>query len=181
MISWKLILAILFSISGGILASLDLNQLKFVFGLGELFVLTSAFLFVLYSRSIARYLTYASQISVLSISTLSGGIGMLMVTIFTRFLGNELSYSFEPEYLIPLLFLGIISMGFSVQFWFYGVKRLGVTQASLLQNLAPVFVMLIMLILGKNFEVMKVIGGTLVILAAVITQIEKKSKNSSKI
>ena len=181
MISWKLILAILFSISGGILASLDLNQLKFVFGLGELFVLTSAFLFVLYSRSIASYLTYASQISVLSISTLSGGIGMLMVTIFTRFLGNELSYSFEPEYLIPLLFLGIISMGFSVQFWFYGVKRLGVTQASLLQNLAPVFVMLIMLVLGKSFEVMKVIGGALVILAAVITQIEKKTKNSSKI
>ena len=99
---------------------------------------------------------------------------MLIVTIFTRFLGNELSYSFEPEYIIPLLFLGIISMGFSVQFWFYGVKRLGVTQASLLQNLAPVFVMLIMLVLGKSFEVMKVIGGALVILAAVITQIEKK-------
>ena len=72
-------------------------------------------------------------------------------------------------------------MGFSVQFWFYGVKRLGVTQASLLQNLAPVFVMLIMLVLGKSFEVMKVIGGALVILAAVITQIEKKTKNSSKI
>ena len=96
---------------------------------------------------------------------------------------------FDRYILLPEWFTGLqaghgetlISLGFSVQFWFYGVKRLGVTQASLLQNLAPVFVMLIMLVLGNNFEVMKVIGGALVILAAVITQIENKSKNSSKI
>ena len=174
MISWKLMLALLFSILGGMLASVELDQLKFVFGLGELFVFTSVFLFVLYSRQTLHYLTFAPQISVLSISTLSGGLGMLIVTILSGFMGNELNYSFEPRYLIPLLILGIISMGLSVQLWFYGVKRLGVTQASLLQNLAPVFVMLIMLVLGNRFEGMKALGGLFVICAAVIAQMEKK-------
>mgnify|MGYP001336976981 CR=1 FL=1 len=173
-ISWNLALALLFSIVGGMLASFEMEQFKLIFGIGELFVFASIFLFVLYSRQTLKYLKCATQISVLSISTLSGGIGMLIVTILSSFMGNELNYSFEPRYLIPLLILGIISMGLSVQFWFYGVKRLGVTQASLLQNLVPLYVMLIMLALGNSFQGMKALGGLFVIFAAIIAQIEEK-------
>ena len=99
---------------------------------------------------------------------------MLVLTLVSTGMGNELRYSFEPLYLIPLLFLGIVSMGISIQLWFYGAGRLGVTHAALLQNLVPAFVMLIMLVLGHSFDGMKALGGVFVICAAVIAQMDKK-------
>ena len=173
-ISWKLMLALVFSIIGGLVASLEPDQLNFVFGFGELAVLAGVFLFVLYSRTTLHFLSFAPQISVLSISTLSGGLGMLVLTLVSGGMGNELRYSFEPVYLMPLLFLGIVSMGISIQLWFYGAGRLGVTHAALLQNLVPAFVMLIMLALGHSFDGMKALGGVFVICAAVIAQTDKK-------
>ena len=169
-IGWKLMLALVFSVTGGLLASLKPDQLRFEFGFGELGVLASAFFFVLYSRTILHYFSDTPQLSLLSIATLSGGASLLAFALVSSILGVELRYTSEPIYLMQLLFLGIFSMGISTCLWFYGAGRLGVTHAALHQNLVPAFVMLIMLLLGQGFDWMKALGGIFVVSGAVIAQ-----------
>ena len=57
--------------------------------------------------------------------------------------------------------------------WFRGVAALGVTIASLQQNLVPVFVLVQIAILGQDLDPVKIFGGVLVVMGALIAQIRK--------
>lgn len=178
-VTWRLSAALGLSVTGGIVATLQPEQLTLVFGFGELALLTAMVAFVLYSRSVVRFLSDAPQLSVLSIATLSGALGLLVLTFIAHGLGEVRRVDFSTDSLLLLLFLGVFSMGISIRLWMYGAQKLGVTVAALHQNLTPVWVMLIMLVLGHGFSWQKVAGGVLVVTAAVIAQFQAVELSAS--
>ena len=178
-VTWRLSAALGLSVTGGIVATLQPEQLNLVFGFGELALLTAMVAFVLYSRSVVSFLSDAPQLSVLSIATLSGALGLLVLTFIAHGLGEVRRIDFSTDSLLLLLFLGVFSMGISIRLWMYGAQKLGVTVAALHQNLTPAWVMLIMLVLGHGFSWQKVAGGVLVVTAAVIAQFQAVELSAS--
>ena len=108
------------------------------------------------------------------LTMIAGSVGLLLATFIAGFFGYELKQDFSFNSVMVVLFLGVFSTGLSVLLWLHGAKRLGVTTAGLHQNLVPVFVMLIMFILGEGFQWREGVGGLLVICGASIAQLRNR-------
>ena len=100
--------------------------------------------------------------------------GFVAGNFHAGFFGYELKQDFSFNSIMVVLFLGIFSTGLSVLLWLHGAKSLGETTAGLHQNLVPIFVMLIMFILGEGFQWREGVGGLLVISGAIIAQLRKR-------
>ena len=167
----RLAFAVLFSVGGGLVASLDPVQMTIQFGLGELLVFASVVFWVLYTRMTIHYLYDSPQLGAYSVSMLTAGSCLLLAGLIASGFGIALSQDFSTGSLAAVVFLGVFSTGISIILWFYGSKQLGVTTAALHQNLVPVFVMLIMFAMGEGFDWQKAVGGTLVVAGAILAQL----------
>ncbi|MEX0284662.1 MAG: DMT family transporter [Paracoccaceae bacterium] len=70
----------------------------------------------------------------------------------------------------PLLLYAVVSMAVSQAFWLGSVGRLGVALASFHMNVAPFYVMLIMLAMGDSWDWTKATGAAIVGLGVIIAQ-----------
>ena len=174
MIDFRLFIAVILSLVGGLIATLNDQEMVMTLGWGELLLLSSVVLWVLYSRFSLSMLGQAHPVGEYGLTMIAGSVGLLLATFIASFFGYELKQDFLLDSVMVVLFLGIFSTGLSVLLWLHGAKRLGVTTAGLHQNLVPVFVMLIMFIVGEGFQWRKGVGGLLVISGAIIAQLRKR-------
>ena len=174
MIDFRLFIAVILSLVGGLIATLNDQEMEITLGWGELLLLSSVVLWVLYSRFSLSMLGQAHPVGGYGLTMIAGSVGLLLATFIAGFFGYELKQDFSFDSVMVVLFLGIFSTGLSVLLWLHGAKRLGVTTAGLHQNLVPVFVMLIMFILGEGFQWREGVGGLLVISGAIIAQLRKR-------
>ena len=174
MIDFRLFIAVILSLVGGLIATLNDQEMVMTLGWGELLLLSSVVLWVLYSRYSLIMLSQAHPVGGYGLTMIAGSVGLLLATFIAGFFGYELKQDFSFNSVMVVLFLGIFSTGLSVLLWLHGAKRLGVTTAGLHQNLVPVFVMLIMFILGEGFQWREGVGGLLVISGAIIAQLQKR-------
>ena len=174
MIDFRLFIAVILSLVGGLIATLNDQEMVLTLGWGELLLLSSVVLWVLYSRFSLSMLGQAHPVGGYGLTMSAGSVGLLLATFIAGFFGYELKQDFSFDSVMVVLFLGIFSTGLSVLLWLHGAKRLGVTTAGLHQNLVPVFVMLIMFILGEGFQWRDGVGGLLVISGAIIAQLRKR-------
>ena len=174
MIDFRLFIAVILSLVGGLIATLNDQEMVLTLGWGELLLLSSVVLWVLYSRFSLSMLGQAHPVGGYGLTMIAGSVGLLLATFIAGFFGYELKQDFSFDSVMVVLFLGIFSTGLSVLLWLHGAKRLGVTTAGLHQNLVPVFVMLIMFILGERFQWREGVGGLLVISGAIIAQLRKR-------
>ena len=157
-----------------LIAILNDQEIVLTLGWGELLLLSSVVLWVLYSRFSLSMLGQAHPVGGYGLTMIAGSVGLLLATLIAGFFGYELKQDFSFNSVMVVLFLGVFSTGLSVLLWLHGAKRLGVTTAGLHQNLVPVFVMLIMFILGEGFQWREGVGGLLVISGAIIAQLRKR-------
>ena len=173
MIDFRLFIAVILSLVGGLIATLNDQEMVLTLGWGELLLLSSVVLWVLYSRFSLSMLGQAHPVGGYGLTMIAGSLGLLLATFIAGFFGYELKQDFSFNSVMVVLFLGIFSTGLSVLLWLHGAKRLGVTTAGLHQNLVPVLVMLIMFILGEGFQWREGVGGLLVMSGAIIAQLWK--------
>ena len=174
MVDFRLLIAVILSLVGGLIATLNDQEMVLTLGWGELLLLSSVVLWVLYSRFSLSMLGQAHPVGGYGLTMIAGSVGLLLATFIAGFFGYELKQDFSFDSVMVVLFLGIFSTGLSVLLWLHGAKHLGVTTAGLHQNLVPVFVMLIMFILGEGFQWREGVGGLLVISGAIIAQLRKR-------
>ena len=173
MIDFRLFIAVILSLVEEI-AKLNDQEMVLTLGWGELLLLSSVVLWVLYSRFSLSMLGQAHPVGGYGLTMIAGSVGLLLATFIAGLFGYELKQDFSFNSVMVVLFLGVFSTGLSVLLWLHGAKRLGVTTAGLHQNLVPVFVMLIMFILGEGFQWREGVGGLLVISGAIIAQLRKR-------
>ena len=174
MSDFRLFIAVILSLVGGLIATLNDQEMVMTLGWGELLLLSSVVLWVLYSRYSLSMLGQAHPVGGYGLTMIAGSVGLLLTTFIAGFFGYELKQDFSFNSVMVVLFLGVFSTGLSVLLWLHGAKRLGVTTAGLHQNLVPVFVMLIMFILGEGFQWREGVCGLLVISGAIIAQLRKR-------
>lgn len=160
------------AILGGVLATLGGASLRAGFRGGELLVLAAIVLWTWYSHAGVARLPMLGDLArsavLLGCGALAAGVLALLA------LGAGVArprVGLEAPVLLELLWVGTVAVGLSMPLWFAGVRRLGVTVASMHQNMAPVYVMFMALAVGGTLVVEQAVGALLVLAGAAITQL----------
>ncbi len=175
----RFVVGICASIFGGIIAT-NSSGLSHI-GPGAGLAVLSVFLFSWGSDRAVRDFPDLSPIGRTTL-TLTGALCMVTLICIGAFvLGFDTALSADPAPadLLPLLLYAIISMALSQALWIACVGRIGVALASFHLNVAPFYVMLIMLALGDGWDWNKAAGAALVGIGAIIAQSRPRSSKQT--
>ena len=172
----NLVLGIVLAVSGAILVCLDPSLTGFALRGGEPLLLGGIFLWAWYSRNAGRRLAALPAASQASLTLLTGSCFLMLVSAIASALGlMEIHTSWTPPELALAFWMGGVAVGLSLPLWLVAVRLLGLTTASIHQNMAPVYVLLIGVLLGGGFPLQQALGAALVIAGAVIAQLQRTS------
>ena len=164
------LLGLVASVVGGIVAVGD--SATATLGLGALAAVASCFLFVFGSLYTVRDFGHLSEVG-RSTVTLAGGLvftaGALLISHLAGF--DVLpSREIDAGQLGLLAIYAVAGMALSQVMWIASVGRLGVAIASFHINVAPFYVMLILLALGEGWSWPKALGAAIVIAGVIVAQ-----------
>lgn len=166
----NLALGLLASVIGGAIATSQVAPTQL--GLGALCAVAACFLFSWGSFATVRDLPNLSPLGRTSV-TLAGGA--LTAGLFVG-VAHAIGWTVLPTRPVDglqmsyLLIYALAGMALSQLMWIASVGRLGVAIASLHINIAPFYVMLMMLALGADWSWTKAFGAAIVALGLVIAQ-----------
>lgn len=167
---WNFALGVVVSVVGGVIATSAVAPAQL--GLGAACAVVSSGLFCWASMATARDFPRLSQFGRTTIS-LSGGL----VVATLLMLGSALAGvdvmprgPIDGQQLGMLAIFSLLAMGLSQVLFIASVGRLGVALASFHINVAPFYVMVIMLVLGEEWNWTRALGAGIVALAVVLAQ-----------
>ncbi len=169
-LKWNFALGVLVSIVGGLIATSASSPEQL--GLGAVCAIASTGLFCWGSMATARDFPELSQLGRATI-TFTGGLLMASVLCFgAAQLGMDVmpSAAVDAQQIGMLAIYALIAMGLSQVLFIASVGKLGVALASFHINIAPFYVMLIMLMLGEDWSWTRALGAGVVALAVVVAQ-----------
>ncbi|MBC6439944.1 MAG: DMT family transporter [Rhodospirillales bacterium] len=138
---------------------------------GELLILAAITIFTWYSLGAQRWMAGVSQLGITAITIMIGGLTTLLALPVLLLLGiAEPHYVLDWQSIVCILYLGAGPASFSLFCWHWGISRIGVTIASIYQNLVPVTVVAIRMIQGEPPTASHLIGGLLIISGVLIAQ-----------
>ncbi len=167
---WNFVIGVAVSIAGGLIATSALAPAQL--GLGAACAVVSTALFCWASMATARDFPDLSQTGRTTI-TFIGGLVTASILVFAS---AQLGFDVMPSTAIDLRQAGmlamyaLISMGLSQVFFVASVGKIGVTLSSFHINIAPFYVMVIMLVLGEDWNWTRAFGAGVVALAVVLAQ-----------
>lgn len=170
---WTFALGVVVSIVGGLIATSALAPAQL--GLGAACAIASTGLFCWASMATARDLTELSQLGRATI-TFVGGLVMatfLMLLSFAFGLDVRPSAAIDMQQIGMLLIFALVAMGFSQVLFIASVGRIGVALSSFHINIAPFYVMIIMMVLGEAWDWTRAAGAGIVALAVVLAQVDR--------
>lgn len=169
-LKWNFAFGVLISIIGGIIATSALAPAQL--GLGAACAVVSTFLFCWGSMATARDFPELSQMGRSTITFVGGLVTAAVMLAGAHQLGFDLRPSKPMDFAQGgmLMLYALISMGLSQVFFIAAVSRLGVALTSFHINVAPFYVMVIMLVLGDEWDWTRALGAGIVALAVVVAQ-----------
>ena len=163
-------LGVVLSILGGLIATKALAPMQL--GLGAACAVLSTALFCWASMATARDFPDLSQFGRSTI-TLSGGMVMAALLLLVAWVFEFDVMPMRPvdaAQLGMLVFYALFSLGLSQFFFIASVGKLGVALAAFHINIAPFYVMVIMLAMGDDWNWTRALGAAIVALAVVVAQ-----------
>lgn len=172
-LKWNFALGVVVSIVGGLIATSAVAPAQL--GLGAACAVLSTGLFCWASMATARDFTDLSQTGRTTI-TFAGGLVMATILMIGAIqLGIDVmpSTSIDPEQAGMLVIYALISMDLSQLLFVSSIGKLGVALASFHINIAPFYVMVIMVVLGEEWNWTRALGAGIVALAVILAQDRK--------
>ncbi|MEX0327166.1 MAG: DMT family transporter [Ruegeria sp.] len=167
---WNFALGVVVSIVGGLIATSALAPAQL--GLGAVCAVASTALFCWASMATARDFPELSQTGRTTI-TFIGGLGMAALLVFVSAqLGIDVmpTTAVDAQQAGMLVIYALISMGLSQVLFISSVGRLGVALSSFHINVAPFYVMVIMVVLGEDWNWTRALGAGIVAFAVILAQ-----------
>ena len=167
---WNFALGVLVSIIGGLIATSAMAPAQL--GLGAALAIMSTGLFCWASMATARDFPELSQTGRTTI-TFVGGLVMASVLVFgaAQFGMDVLpAKPVDAQQAGMLVIYALISMGLSQVLFIASIGKLGVALSSFHINIAPFYVMVIMMMMGEEWNSTRALGAGIVALAVVLAQ-----------
>ncbi len=159
-----------FAVGGGLLVVFDPEGASGFRG-GEIFVLIAAVAWVWQSLMSQVWLAEFSRLRVAALLATTGATALTAAALAAAFAGfTTPAADLSPGALAILAYLGLVGAGLGNFLWYFGVGRLGVTVASMYNNLIPVFAVLVALALGTVATWYQLAGGVLVLIGVAWAQ-----------
>ena len=156
---------------GGFLAT-GVNFSEAKFGFGALLGLVGSALYAWGSRATVVHLPKLTPLGQTTVT--SFGMTMFGVIFYLVALSLGLPGTMIPEvtnnHIVLILVTGWVSLSISQYLWIKGVGKLGIGIASFHLNGAPFFVMLILLVLGGEWNWQTAIGALVLVLGVMVSQ-----------
>ncbi len=175
---WNFALGVVVSIVGGLIATSALAPAQL--GLGAACAVVSTGLFCWASMATARDFPELSRVGRTTI-TFVGGLLMASLLMFgSAQLGMDFmpATSFDIQQAGMLVIYALVSMGLSQVLFIASIGKLGVALSSFHINVAPFYVMLIMLVLGEEWNWTRALGAGIVAMAVILAQ-ERRSARAA--
>ena len=156
---------------GGFFAT-GVNFTEARFGFGALIGILGAILYAWGSRATVKslpLLTSLGQTTVTSFGMTLFGIGFYLIALLFGLPGTIIP-EVTNNHVILILITGWVSLSISQYLWIKGVGGLGIGIASFHLNGAPFFVMLILLILGGDWNWQQAFGALILVSGVMISQ-----------
>ncbi len=169
-LKWNFALGVVVSIVGGLIATSAVAPAQL--GLGAACAVLSTGLFCWASMATARDFPELSQMGRTTI-TFTGGLVMATILLVgSSHMGMNVmpSKSVDLEQAGMLVIYALISMGLSQLLFVSSIGKLGVALASFHINIAPFYVMVIMVVLGEEWNWTRALGAAIVAVAVVLAQ-----------
>ena len=167
-----LLLGVMLAILGGMVAAGTFEGNAPDFKGGELVIIVSLVLWALFSRATVKEM--GGQDALVQSFVTVATAGALLTLFSGSLVASGIIPTFVPtgrEYLL-LLWMGCIGVGMSLPLWLLSARLLGVTVASMHQNLLPFYVMALAVLLGQGaVDAGMVAGAVLVSLGALVAQV----------
>lgn len=165
------LLGVALAVIGGALATVAGAERAGTFRGGELLVLAAVIIWTWYSHAAVHRLLGIGDVARSALLLGAGAIVGIVVAASGLATGVVPPRAdFSPGTMAWMVWVGGVAVGLSLPYWFLGVRLLGITVASMHQNLAPAYVMLMSMALGVPVVPLQVAGAALVVLGAVIAQ-----------
>ena len=169
----RLLVGLFAALLGGVIAAGD--KLSLDLGLGALAIVVSGLLFSRGSQLSVRLFPEASPIARTTLP-LAGALALLgPVLLLAQVVGwvTPVSLRLSGGEWQMLLVYSIGAMAVSQFFFISAVGRIGVAMTSFHLNVAPFYVMLIMLALGADWSWAQAIGAVIVLAGAAVVQVRR--------
>jgi drug/metabolite transporter (DMT)-like permease len=160
-----------FSVAGGILATVAGREGRFGFGLGELSIVAANVLWTWFSLAVQEKLAAYSQLERIAYAQLPGTVILVATVAVIHLLGlAELEMEFSPRSLAYIVYLGCVPLALGNYLWLWAVSRIGVNVASMYQNLISVTAVLMTMWLGVYPTWQQLAGGTIILAGVIYAQ-----------
>ncbi len=169
-IGLRLGLAIGLAVAGGIVATGAFSE-RVAFRGGELLALVSVVLWTWYSRASVDRLAMLSDLTKSTVNMTAGALVIGTAAVVALALGLvPVRLDLGGASLVQLGWLGTVAVCLSMLLWLRAARLIGVTIAAMHQNLVPFYVMAMALAIGGRVEPAQLVGGVMVVVAAVLAQ-----------
>lgn len=172
-LSMAILLGAVVAVGGGVVAAVGgspggIGEMKG----GELIILGAIVVFTWYSLGAQRWMAGISQLGITAITMAIGGLAMLALLPLLVAAGIAHTHlRLDPTSIGFILYLGAGPASFALFTWHWGVSRIGVTVASIYNNLVPVVVVVIRMIQGEPPKTAHLIGGAMIIAGVLVAQL----------
>ncbi len=169
-LKWNFALGVVVSIVGGLIATSAVAPAQL--GLGAACAVLSTGLFCWASMATARDFPELSQMGRTTITFTGGLVIATILLVGSSHMGMNVmpSKPVDLEQAGMLVIYALISMGLSQLLFVSSIEKLGVALASFHINIAPFYVMVIMVALGEEWNWTRALGAAIVAAAVVLAQ-----------
>ena len=174
-LSGRFVLAVALVLTGGALAA-GVIPGKSSIGAGFVLGLFASGIFAWGSRKTVKSFPTLSPLVRTTITT-SGMFGfMVVLCIAAIFLEHSWSTvgSFDASNLKLLFIYALLGLAFSQIFWIKAVEDVGIGIASFHLNAAPFYVMIIVFVLGSDWDWMQALGAAILTVGTLLAQLPEK-------
>ncbi len=141
---------------------------------GELLILLAVCLWVWYSINAQRWLPGQSLLTMTALTMAAGALtGTVCIGVLAASGAIRTTYVLDARSLSMIVYLSLGPAALSVFLWHYGVRRIGVTVATMYSNLTPVVVVSAAFVAGRHPSAMHILGGVLIIAGVGFAQIHR--------
>lgn len=143
---------------------------------GILLIMVAVFSAMGYGFLIKRISGKYNSLTIVSVQNFVGSIYFLPLFLIFD-LHDVLSTNWSFEKLKPMLFLSLFASTFAYVGFIQGIRKLGVSKATVFANFIPVFTAIFaFFILGETLTLAKLLGIVLVVAGLILTQSVRKQK-----
>lgn len=168
-----IVIGTVLAVAGSLVAIFGLGTAFENFRGGELLIIVANICWTWFSVAAQHWLRGSSLLQISVLTTVPGALLMTATALGAGALSIvELRFDFAPEYLLPVMYSGLVPIALGNFLWHFGVQRIGIAVSSMYNNLMPITAAIVAYVwIGTTPTAQQLAGGAIIIAGVLYAQL----------